>query len=98
MSWYNPIFETDVNEHTVKEQKREDGSIEVYATYFRARSAYISIPITHPWAKMDQDLIPTEHAHGGITWSSELLPNKISKKGSWFLGWDFNHGVSSKDM
>ena len=52
-------------------------------------TAYVSIPIRHPFYKKDCDDIDID-CHGGLTFSKDCLEIDLNKK-VWWIGWDYAH-------
>ena len=53
-------------------------------------TAYLGIPIEHPYSGKDYDNVPLS-VHGGLTFSSKGEKDTIYPDGFWWYGWDYAH-------
>ncbi len=76
--WCQPplIFKTplyDVEQTIVEHQSSQP---ETYALFFMRRQVYLGLPMDHPWVAEDAFDVGYQACHGGITYSSECLPDQ----------------------
>ena len=90
----NPMND-EVYSMNTNSQCLEHGTFKGYNYYIMSYSshpcAYIEIPKSHKFFKMDYDDIYWNYeieCHGGLTYSEDHLWNL---KDSWFIGWDYAH-------
>lgn len=83
-------FTTNREESVRAADWREDGLwIIILSNGGRNFCTYIGIPVDHPLAGFDYDLLPID-CHGGLTWAAEG-DGKYRPEGYYWYGWDYAH-------
>ena len=86
-----PIPLYDVEQTIINKQGCEP---ETYALFFIRRQVYLGLPESHPWVADDTYDVGYQSCHGGITYSSDCLPDKTTRKDMWFIGYDYSHSAN----
>jgi hypothetical protein len=97
MRWKEPPSIFPISLYDVEQTTVNKGSeSETYALFFIHRQAYLGLPKSHPWVSEDTDQVKYQSCHGGITYSRDRLPDGITRKDMWFIGYDYNHAANAE--